>query len=163
MNSPSSKKYFTKHKHDVREAKEQERISSLVRNILDLKCIFVSFNNLEQKAILYQQTQKSSFSSFNLSNIGFWDFGIPCLKWPLQTRPLPRAVRLTGKADPICRGGSLKTDHYHTTSDGQNENVLKNTTDGSLREPLFSSLTFFVLIQLNKMFFSKRKNITSHV
>lgn len=39
-----------------------------------------------------------------LFNLRVWGFGIPCLVWPLQTRPRPLAARLTGEADLICGG-----------------------------------------------------------
>lgn len=39
-----------------------------------------------------------------LFNLRVWGFGIPCLVWPLQTRPRPLAAWLTGEADLICGG-----------------------------------------------------------
>ena len=75
-------------------------------------------------------------SPFNLKVSGY---GIPCSRWPQRTRPWPGAVWLTGTADLICGGGSLKTDHYHTTRDRWNETITNNTTEGTPQHPKASS------------------------
>lgn len=53
----------------------------------------------------------------------------------------PGAGWLTGKADLICAGGSLKTDHYHTTWDRWDETITNNTTKGTSQHPEASSFT----------------------
>lgn len=106
-----------------------------------------SFNNLlvnTKQSLVHKRkrTKKTKthhpkvFAICRSGGLGFPSWGDP-------SRPglCPEQCDWQVKADLICGGGSLKTDHYHTTWDRWDETLAYNTTDGTPQHLKGSSLS----------------------